>query len=139
MDDPYWESKKTSFDKKLSKDNLAISHMQCIFLTGGPLQNDTFRYDNVSHNREEQQAQLKEFILDYKAEYTEKNTVDALGFSAQMFSFVTFLDLPDFRFCFKCSSSCFRFSAELVSSRIMMRLASSPILPRWLWPCLAFF
>ena len=35
---------------------------------------------------------MKEFILEYKAEYTEKNTPEVLGFSAQMFSFVTFLD-----------------------------------------------
>jgi len=35
---------------------------------------------------------LKEFILEYKAEFAEDNTQDAIGFDAQMFSFVTFLD-----------------------------------------------
>jgi hypothetical protein len=35
---------------------------------------------------------LKEFILEYKAEFTEDNTQEAIGFDAQMFSFVTFLD-----------------------------------------------
>jgi len=35
---------------------------------------------------------LKEFILEYKAEFAEDNTQEAIGFDAQMFSFVTFLD-----------------------------------------------
>jgi len=35
---------------------------------------------------------LKEFILEYKAEFAEDNTQEAVGFDAQMFSFVTFLD-----------------------------------------------
>jgi len=35
---------------------------------------------------------LKEFILEYKAEFAEENTQEAIGFDAQMFSFVTFLD-----------------------------------------------
>lgn len=35
---------------------------------------------------------LKEFVLEYKKEYAEDNTEEAIGFDAQMFSFLTFFD-----------------------------------------------
>jgi len=50
MATPFWEATSAIFDKKLSKDNLAITHMQGLVSTGGPLRvNDTFKYDNTSH------------------------------------------------------------------------------------------
>lgn len=49
MQGQYWGMVKAIFDKKLSADNLAITHMQTIFFLGGPLMNETFRFDNTSH------------------------------------------------------------------------------------------
>ena len=49
MQSPYWGMQKAIFDKKLSAENLAITHMQCLFFLGGPLKNETFRFDNTSH------------------------------------------------------------------------------------------
>jgi len=55
MATPYWDAKSAIFDKKLSVDNLAITHMQGRFSTGGPIYvNETFKYDNRSHNSDEQ-------------------------------------------------------------------------------------
>jgi hypothetical protein len=87
MATPFWEAKSAIFDKKLSVDNLAITHMQGKFKTGGPLRvNETFKYDNKSHNSDEQKDILLEFILEYKAEFAEEYTQESLGFDAQMFS-----------------------------------------------------
>lgn len=80
MQDPFWGMKKAIFDKKLSADNIAISHMQCIFFLGGPLKNETFRFDNTSHLDEDQGLMYKEYILNYKGEFIKENTVEALGF-----------------------------------------------------------
>lgn len=42
---PLWPAYSALYDKKLSKDNLAISHMQTLISTGAPLRaNDTFVY-----------------------------------------------------------------------------------------------
>lgn len=84
--------KKTIFDKKLSADNLAITHMQCLFWLGGPLKNETFRFDNTSHLQDDQVAMYRDYILDVKAKFVEENTVEAIGFKASMFSFSTFFD-----------------------------------------------
>ena len=67
--------------------------MQTIISTGGPLRvNDSFVYENNTHDKGDQTEMLKKFILEYKKEFVDENTVDAIGFDAQMFSFVTFLD-----------------------------------------------
>lgn len=81
MATPFWGAQSAIFDKKLKPDNLAITHMQCIFFTGGPLmKDDGFKYDNKTHLAAEQQLILKEFILKYKTDFTSTNTVEALGF-----------------------------------------------------------
>ena len=93
MQTPLWPSLQAVFDKKLSQTNLAITHMPAFIQAGAPLRvNDSFKYDNATHNLEEQQALIKEFILEVKKEWNEEYTVESLGFDAQMFSYVTFLD-----------------------------------------------
>lgn len=48
---PLWPAYAALYDKKLSKDNLGITHMQTLVNTGGPLRaNDTFVYKNNTHN-----------------------------------------------------------------------------------------
>lgn len=56
------------------------------------MKNETFRFDNTTHLEKEQALLYKDYILNYKSEFTEKNTVEEIGFKADMFSFSTFLD-----------------------------------------------
>lgn len=80
MDNPYWTAIKTAFDKKLSKENFAITHMTATIFTGGPLKNETFRFDNLTHEENAQTDMLKEFLLEIKSEFKEEYTVEKLGF-----------------------------------------------------------
>ena len=77
-----WPFYKALFDKKLSKDNLAITHMLTTINIGGPLKNETFKFENTTHLKDEQTDMLKEFILEYKKEFADENTVENLGFYA---------------------------------------------------------
>ena len=90
---PLWPAYSALYDKKLTAENLAITHMQSLVFSGAPLRaNDSFVYENKTHLEKEQTAMIKEFILEYKKEFLADNTKEAIGFDAQMFSFVTFLD-----------------------------------------------
>ena len=66
--------------------------MRCNFVLGGPLKNETHRFDNTTHLVDDQAAMYKDYILNYKAAFVEKNTVEANGFKASFVSFSTFLD-----------------------------------------------
>jgi len=50
---PAWVQMEAMYDKYVSADNLTISFMRSFVFNGGPIKNETFRFDNTSHFREE--------------------------------------------------------------------------------------
>lgn len=54
MKTKFWEQTSTDFDKKLSEDNFAITHIKSMVITGGPLRaNESFKYENTTHLQSE--------------------------------------------------------------------------------------
>lgn len=91
MKSPYWKMSAAQFDKEVSPDNLKIRFMRSTFQNGGPLQNETFRYQNVSHEKAAQTKELKDYLTLAKEVFDEQDT-DSLGFQAQFITFNLLID-----------------------------------------------
>ena len=76
MESPLWEMTfiRSAFDKYVSPDNLTINYMRSTFQNGGPIQNSTYRYKNVTDEDEAQYKELEEYLLAAKLEFDAQDT-----------------------------------------------------------------
>lgn len=88
MESPLWEITfiRSAFDKYVSPDNLTINYMRSTFQNGGPIENSTYRYKNVSDEKAAQAKELEEYLLAAKLDFDAQDT-SSVGLKAE---FVTF-------------------------------------------------